>query len=109
MRIYVELLTGGKEPRGGRVYTDEFDHIPELDEFQTFLLHPAADGHNIVNAVALFDCETGGDPLKVFHLPHPVDVHAGVTPFLHNGELMRGIEIHAEARTNTEAVAKSCI
>lgn len=110
MRIYVALLTGGKESNYGRVCTDEFDHVPELDEFREFLLHPAVDGgYGLVNAVALYGCETGGDPLKVFQLPHPVDVHAGVIPFLHNGELMRGIEIHAEARTNTEAVAKSCI
>lgn len=103
MRIYVALLTGGKESDYGRVYTDEFDHVPELDEFREFLLHPAVDGgYGLVNAVALYGCETGGEPLKVFCLPEPVDVHAGVIPFLHGGKLMRGVEVRAESLTRTD-------
>ena len=112
MLIYVGLLReDGTEPSSDsgyiRPYTTEFDHLPELNEFREFLFPAAVSlGYGAVASVALFDVPEGGEPLKTWALPELVDVQEGVTPFLHGGKLMRGIEMSVRSLTFTKDVCR---
>lgn len=108
MLLYVGLLKeDGTEPPSGsgyiRPHTTEFDHVPELTEFREFLFPAAVNtGYGLISSVGLYDSPDGGEPLKTLSLPGLVDVHEGVTPFLHEGKLLRGVEMSVRSLTFTK-------
>lgn len=53
-------------------------------------------GYGDVAAVALFCKPQDSEPLWVWKLPTPVNVHEGVIPAIVNGQLIRGVEVKAE-------------
>jgi hypothetical protein len=115
MLLYVGLLReDGTEPPSDsgyiRPYTAEFDLIPELNEFREFLFPAAVNpGYGLISSVGLFDVPEGGEPLKTWALPELVNVHEGVTPFLHGGKLMRGIEMSVRSLTFTKDVCEGTV
>lgn len=58
-------------------------------------------GYGVIDAMAVFDRETGGNFIADYTFPNAWDCYAGVVPVIHNGQLYRGVEVQAKVNMNS--------
>lgn len=94
--MFIGLLCGVNEPNPSSGYARIEGYLT-----QTLAFNPSS-GYGMVTHIALYDEADGGAPLKTIELPEPVDVHAGVIPIIHEGRLLRGVDVTAHILTATK-------
>lgn len=97
--MYIGLLVGSYEPSPSTGYCRV-----EGDLSQT-LGFPTSKGYGIVTHIAVFATPHGGEPVETIELLQPVDCHIGVIPLLHEGKLLRGIDVTAQISLKSNAAA----
>lgn len=80
-----------------------------LSDLQLTFPEATGAGYGVVATVMLFDSADAVQPRRSWNLPEPADVHAGVTPVIHKGNLIRGIDISAKILLHTATTAKQDI
>ena len=98
--MYIGLLNGSHEPDSSTGYARVKGELSQVLAFD------ADKGYGMITHIALFDAAEGGKPLKTIELPEPVDCHDGVIPLVHNGKLLRGLDVtaHVTLKTAVNAV-----
>lgn len=98
--MFIGLLCGDHEPDPSSGYARVEGYLTQTLAFNT------SSGYGMVTHIALYDDAEGGEPLKTIELPEPVDVHDGVIPIIHEGKLLRGIDITAKLKIHTSGQSK---
>lgn len=101
---YIGLLgPSGKEPCPESGYSrvklgdaDLWDAPKLLDGNQLVFDEATAPGYGLISMISLYNAPEGDQPLYIWVLDEPVDVHAGVIPAVVNGRLIRGVDVSAQ-------------
>lgn len=78
-----------------------------LSDLQLVFPESTGSGYGIVTSVMMFDSADAVEARRSWNLPEPADVHAGVTPVIHKGRLIRGIDISAKVQLCSDTMAKA--
>ena len=112
---YISLLCAdGSEPPAASGYAracigevDTIDIPTLLQERKTLVPKATAPGSGKIAAMAVSDRPKAGEALWVWPLPEPLDCHEGVTPFLYDGQLYRGVEMEAKINVRSADMIKA--
>lgn len=103
IKAYIGLLhTDGTEPVKAsgyrRTYIGETEKTLAqiLAENQVVFPDVTAPGYGMIAAAALYDCGEGGEPEDTHSFKTALDVHEGVVPVIHQGNLWRGVDVKAK-------------
>lgn len=87
--MYIGLLNDKTEPS----HTSGYARVE--GDLTVPVFFPVSKGYGLITHIAVFDTAEGGDPVETIELAAPVDCHEGVTPFIHDGKLLRGMAVSA--------------
>lgn len=87
--MYIGLLNNKTEPSPASGYARVEGDLTGPVFF------PVSKGYGVITHIAVYEAAEGGDPVETIELAEPVDCHEGVTPFIHGGKLLRGMEVSA--------------
>ena len=110
---YMGLLCGdGTEPDADAGYSRaRVGEVSVLDilalptEHQIVFNEITAPGCGLVSAYGAFEAPAGGEPLCIWTLPDPVNVHEGTIPVIYQGRLLLGIDVSANIILQSENAA----
>lgn len=98
--MYIGLLIGSNEPSPSTGYARVEGDLGQNVAF------PLSEGYGMVTHIALYDSADADRPVDTIALPEPVDVHAGVIPLVHNGQLFRGLDVTGHVTIRAAGNAK---
>lgn len=99
---YVGLIReDGTEPPASTGYKRQYVDILDNDCGAVFFDTVKEPGYGVIVRTGLFIDEESGDPVIDWRLTKPVEVVAGVTPFIQDGKLLCGVGVSAKSCSNT--------
>ena len=111
---YLGLLDKeGREPDRALGYSRcsvgnvEIWDIPMWPENNMAVFNEVTSSYGDIHAYCMYDCAEGGEPLYIWPVKEPLDIHEGVIPIINNGRLMRGVDVsirfELESKCNIKA------
>lgn len=73
--------------------------------YQIVFNDAVGEGYGMIADYCLFNCPTGGEPLRIWPLYKPVNAHAGTIPFIRQGALLLGVDVSASTIVSLQSVA----
>lgn len=105
---YVGLIReDGTEPPAETGYRRQFVDMVDTDSNAVFFDQVQEPGYGVIVRTGLFADVEGGDPVIDWKLSKPVEVVAGVIPFIQDGRLLCGVGVSAKSFTTSNSLGPS--